>query len=302
MAHPGLEAPVAVIVLETEVLRAEIAPALGGAMLRFDAKLGGGALEPVFRPTSAADAAAEPFEPNTSACYPLVPWVSRLCPATLPTSSGSLAIPPNRPGEPYPIHGWGAYGPWRVSASTETELGLSLDHDGPPPFSARLDYVLSSATLTMTLAVVNGLDRPVGMGLGFHPWLPRHGGGLLFAPARHVWMSGLDKIPFAAERPPEDWDFNEERALPRRDVDHGFGGWTGKARYTWPAGGARWRLDVASDCDQYIVYAPASRPFFCFEPTSHKPSPGQSGGLDGLVLVEPGGLMRRTASFTVARN
>lgn len=291
-----------IILIEDASLRVEVAPHLGGAMLRFDAVGPGATPEPIFRPTPEQDRAAVPFEPNTAACYPLVPWVSRLCPAQLPTATGPLAIPPNRPREAYPIHGWGAYVPWRVLSRTATAVILALEHDGPPPFSARLTYeIRPGATLGMMLAVTNGLDRPVGLGLGFHPWLPRHANGRLFAPARHVWMSGPDKIPFAAEAPPEDWDFSTEKTLPARDVDHGFGGWSGQAHYGWTTGETRWRLTVESDCDEYILYAPADRPFFCFEPTSHKPSPGQTGALDGLVMVEPGAVLRRSASFTVAR-
>ena len=292
-----------ILTLETEALRLEAAPDLGGAMLRFEAKRSNDVseAEPVFRPASPHDLAADVFDPNTSACYPLVPWVSRLCPPVLPTSAGPLAIPPNRSGEVFPIHGWGAYSPWRVLSKTADFLSFGLDHDGPPPFSARLDYALFGAALTMTLNVVNRLDRAVGLGLGFHPWLPRRAGGQLYAPARHVWISGADKIPLAAQTPPEDWDFSHERPLPKRDLDHGFGGWTGAARYSWPAWDGTWRLDVASDCAEYIVYAPVGRSFFCFEPTSHKPSPGQTGELDGLVMVDAGGSLSRYSIFIVTR-
>jgi aldose 1-epimerase len=291
-----------ILTLETDALRLEVAPGLGGAVLRFEAKRGGGSeAEPIFRPASLADVAAAVFNPNASACYPLVPWVSRLSPPILPTAAGPLAIPPNWPGESFPLHGWGARSAWRVLSHDAQALRLGLGHPGPPPFSAQLEYALSGAALTMTLSVVNRLDRAVGLGLGFHPWLPRHAGGRLYAPARCVWMSGEDKIPFAAQAPPEDWDFSRERPLPARDLDHGFAGWAGAAYYDWPAREGAWRLEVASDCDEYIVYAPAGRSFFCFEPTSHKPSPGQTGELDGLVMVEAGGSFSRFARFTVTR-
>jgi aldose 1-epimerase len=287
-----------IVSLENDALRLEVAPRLGGAVLRFDA-LGRHRVEPVFRPTAAADIIDDDFEPNRLACYPLVPWVSRLCPPILPTSAGPLTIPASWPGEIYPLHGWGARAVWQVLARDDTTLRLGLDHQGPPPFSAELDYALFGSTLSMALTVVNRFDRAVGLGLGLHPWLPRHEGGCLYAPARHVWMSGADKIPFAAETPPDDWDFSQERPLPDRDLDHGFGGWTGTAHYTWQGRGGSYRLDVESPCDHYIIYAPAGRTFFCFEPTTHKPSPGQSGELDGLVMVEPGETLRHTARFTI---
>ncbi len=181
-------------------------------------------------------------------------------------------------------------------------------HSARQPSSShpgRLDrpwHLAPSAPQPRDLAVTNRFDRAVGLGLGFHPWLPRHAGGRLRAATRHVWISGPDKIPFAAETPPADWDLSQERPLPERDLDHGFGGSTGAARYVWPAPDGIWQLAIASDCGDYIVYAPANRPFFCFEPTSHKPSPGQTGGLDGLIMVEgnrgktPGSILKMPAS------
>jgi aldose 1-epimerase len=289
------------LTLGNDSLTLTAAPGLGGALLRFEARRrGAGTLpEPVFRPADPAAVGAVPFEPNASACYPLVPWVSRLSPAVLPTGGEPLPIPPTRPDEAYPIHGWGAYRGWTVLASDGASASLALEHEGPPPFAARLDYALEGASLRMVLTATNRFERAVGLGLGFHPWLPRHPGGTLEAPAEIVWLSGEDKIPTVAAKPPADWDFARPRPLPGRDLDNGFAGWTGQARYEWPAADGRWRLDVESDCDQYIVYAPAGRPFFCFEPVSHKPSPGQTGGLDGLVLVEPGASLLRAARFTV---
>jgi aldose 1-epimerase len=162
-----------------------------------------------------------------------------------------------------------------------------------------MDYLLSENMLTISLSVTNMLDRAVGLGLGFHPWLPRRPSGKLYAPADFVWMSGADKIPISAEKPKPEWLFSEERPLPRSDIDHGFGGWNGTAYYNWQAEDGPWNLSFSSDCSDYIIYAPANETFFCFEPTSHKPSPGQTGELDGLVMVNPGLSLQRYASFTV---
>ncbi len=290
----------ATLSIETETLRAVIAPGLGGALLRFEAKRrAGGAPEPLFRPVDEAALRARPFEPNTAACYPLVPWVSRLCPPVLPTDGGSLAIPPNWPGEAYPLHGWGARSEWTVLTAGATAVILGLEHSGPPAFSAELAYTVEEARLHIALSVTNRMSKSVGLGLGLHPWLPRKAGGELEAPATIVWTSGSNKIPVKSESPPPEWDFQTPRPLPAGDLDNGFAGWNGRARYTWPAADGRWALAVDSDFDNYIIYAPAGETFFCFEPTSHKPSPGQTGELDGLVMVPPGATLRREAAFSV---
>ncbi|MBZ5763234.1 hypothetical protein LAV84_27180 [Rhizobium sp. VS19-DR104.2] len=288
-----------IVSLENSLLRLSVAPALGGAAVCFEAKRIIGSPEPIFRPSAESDLNTVPFDPNSSSCYPLVPWVSRLSPAVLPTSDGSLHIPANRPNEEFPIHGWGAYTEWTVLSQSTDFLSLGLEHEGPPPFSAQMDYRLSENNLTISLGVTNKLDRPVGLGLGFHPWLPRRASGTLYAPAELVWISGADKIPTYAEKPKPEWQFSQARPLPDSDIDHGFGGWTGEAHYSWEAADGAWSLAFSSDCSDYIIYAPAKATFFCFEPTSHKPSPGQAGELDGLVMLEPGQSLDRFASFTV---
>jgi aldose 1-epimerase len=290
---------VEILGLENSLLRLDVAPSLGGAVLKFEAKRSAALPEPIFRPTSLSDVNAAEFNPNTSSCYPLVPWVSRLSPPVLPTSTGSLLIPPNRSNEEFPLHGWGAYHEWNIVSRTERSLSLGLEHMGPPPFAAQMDYLLSENMLTISLSVTNMLDRAVGLGLGFHPWLPRRPSGKLCAPADFVWMSGANKIPIFAEKPKAGWRFSDERSLPQSDIDHGFGGWNGTAHYNWQADDGLWNLSFGSDCSDYIIYAPANETVFCFEPTSHKPSPGQTGELDGLVMVDPDHSMRRYASFTI---
>jgi aldose 1-epimerase len=287
-----------VLTLRTAAAEAVIHPALGGAVTRFDVLLPSGRPEPVFRPAPASALDPAAFDPNDLSCYPLVPWVSRLRPAMLPTDGEPLPIPPTRPGEPYPLHGWGWYAAWQVQSASPTAARLRLDHPGPPAFAATLSYTLDGATLSIAIELENREPRRVGMGIGFHPWLPRRPSGRLHAPARTVWLSGPDRLPLEAVPPPEIWRFADERPLPDGDLDHAFDGWTGTAFYRWQTQEGEKRLLVESDCDRYIIYAPPQRDFFCFEPISHRPAP--TGEADGLVMVGPGSSMARWARFAVA--
>jgi aldose 1-epimerase len=286
-----------VLRLETDAAAVTIHPQLGAAVTRFDVVQPSGRHEAVFRPAPATLDPAR-FDPNDLSCYPLVPWVSRLRPPVLPADGGTLPIPPTRPGESFPLHGWGWYAAWTVRSADPTSVQLSLEHPGPPAFAATLSYALEGATLSVAVEVENREPRRVGMGLGFHPWFPRHPTGRLRAPARTVWLSGPDRLPTAAAEPPEPWRFAVERALPHGDLDHAFDGWDGTASYRWQTSEGERRLTIQSDCYRYIIYAPPGRDFFCFEPISHRPAP--AGEADGLVMLGPGERMARWARFAVA--
>ena len=283
--------------LRTEAAEVVVHPALGGAVTRFDVVQPSGRCEAVFRPAPASALEPAGFDPNNLSCYPLVPWVSRLRPAALPADGEALPIPPTRPGESFPLHGWGWYAAWRVQSAGQTSARLALEHPGPPAFAAALSYALDGATLSIVIEVENREPRRVGMGLGLHPWLPRRPSGRLRASAQAVWLSGPDRLPTTAAPPPEAWRFAEERALPDGDLDHAFDGWDGTASYRWRTSEGERRLAIESDCDRYIIYAPPGRDFFCFEPISHRPAP--SSEEDGLVMVRQGESMARWARFAV---
>jgi aldose 1-epimerase len=287
------------ITLRNEFLQADILPAIAGGLSRLD-WLGGSTPRPVLRP--AVVGAGLPA-PTTShmACFPMLPWCNRIGGGGFPYGGRFVALEPNRPGEPFPIHGDGWQFPWTVESHSDQVATLTLDRSGGAPFAytARMQYRLDASTLRVELEVCNAGDSTMPFGLGLHPWLPRTKDVKLRAPARSTWRRGSDGLPdFPIPIPPE-WDFTELQALPAGSIDQIFAGWNGHADIEWDG----LRLSIQADTRYMIVYAPAGAGFFCVEPLSHAINGHNlAGGPEGngLVALAPGETLTQHVAFEVA--
>ncbi|MFL6675225.1 MAG: aldose 1-epimerase [Massilia sp.] len=290
-----------VISLRNGSLHAEVLPSAAGGLARLD-WIAGGAAQPVLRGLDLAPGASPPTT-SQLACFPLVPWSNRIGSGGFVFEERPIALSPNRPGEPYPIHGDGWQYPWTVHAQSATGASLLLDRRAGAPFSylARLRYVLVNEALQVSLEVTNTGKAALPFGLGLHPWLPRTGKAMLRAPAGTAWTRGADGLPVEEIDVPGHWDFNALRELPRDAVDNVFGRWDGQAEVFWPESGLR--LGIVADMSYYILYAPVGAGFFCFEPVDHAINAHHLPGgpvRNGLTVLAPGQTLKRQVSFTVA--
>lgn len=284
------------VILQSGQLRAEVMPAVGAGLARLD-WIGGGANHALFRNFTAGI----PPAPSQFACFPLVPWSNRISPGGFTFEGRGHHPAVNREGEPCPVHGEGFQMAWDVASQSGDHVELILDRRSGSPFSyvATLGYALSGTSLKVGLSVRNEGNDPMPFGLGLHPWFVREPGVTLQAAATSVWQRGDLGLPSAQAPLPAAWDFNTARSLPPALVDNAFTGWDGVARIVWPSGMA---LDIAADMQYYILYAPAGRDVFCFEPVDHAINahnlPGGAAH-NGLTVLATGQTLRRTVSFTL---
>jgi aldose 1-epimerase len=286
------------ILLRNAYLQAEILPAVAGGLSRLDWH-GGGEPRQVLR--AAATGQGLPL-PTTSqmACFPMLPWCNRIGGGGFPYGGRFVALAPNRPGEPFPIHGDGWQFAWQVGAQSDQAVTLTLDRSDGTPFAytARLHYQLDGSTLRVELEVRNAGDSALPFGLGLHPWLPRTKDVMLRAPARATWRRGSDGLPDFPIPLPSEWDFTEFKALPGDSIDQIFSGWNGQADIAW----SDLRLSIKADTRYVIVYAPAGADFFAVEPLSHAINGHNlAGGPEGngLVALAPGEALSKHVAFEV---
>lgn len=277
-----------VITLRNASLHAQVLPAVGGALARFD-WVRDGAPRAIFRAC-----AVPPVSPSQVACFAMLPWANRIAPDGFQFDGRTVSLPPNREGEPCPIHGEGWQSTWTVQSQSATDVRLALDLKGGYPFSyeAVLHYSLLDTALQVTLEVRNCGAHAMPFGLGLHPWFARGPGVRLHAAAERTWQRGALNLPGADMALPAAWDFNAMRPLPGDGVDNVFGGWDGQARICLPEHGIE--LRIGSDMEYFILYAPAGADFFCFEPADHLPN-----GQGRASALEPGCSLRRTVAFAV---
>lgn len=288
------------ITLENTLLRLEVAPDVGGSVVRFEALRKEGPVA-LLRPGSARET-----DPNRMALYPLLPWSNRIGGGGFTWQGEHYPLRPNREDEPLPIHGDAWQRAWSVRHRTATQLTLELESREQPPFDYRalLIYRLDGAALTVELVVTHRGERPAPYGMGLHPWFARSDEVRIEASCDGVWEVDDDQLPAhwrpIAERP--EWDFRRAGALPDGPIDNLFTGWNGHARLHWPSRDLTLYIDTDPACPRYLVHSPGvTADFFCFEPINHDvDAHHREAPLDhGLVELKQGQTLRTRYRFQV---
>jgi len=292
------------LTLHDGVAEAVIVPDLGAGLAAYDL-VGASVRTPLFRPCREPRRAG-PFD---LALNLLVPWSNRISGGGFPFGGQFLALAPNLPGEPFPIHGNGFSSRWRTDRASADKAELSLRSDGPGPFryEAHARYSLAGGALTLRLSVRNLGARPLPFGLGFHPWIVRGAGTRLEAKAERVVLETHEHLP-AGEAPvashPQ-WDFAAPRGLPSEWINNAFLGWDGRATIVWLERGLALEIEADPPVSTYILYSPSDKAgFFCFEPVTHPvDAHNLPGGPEahGLTILAPQEAMAVACRFRPRR-
>lgn len=242
---------------------ARLRPEVGGCL----ATLTRGGV-PVLR--TMADEAAHPLQ---SSCFPLVPYCNRIAAGRFAWRGREIAIAPNLPPHPHPLHGLGWLAKWRVVRRDGVSALLEHDYDGmgewPWAYVAHQHVALDETGITLRLMVENRAPEPAPVGLGLHPYF-RRASETLVAFAADA-MLGIDAafLPDGARHPADTlapWRSGAE--LPSTLIDHCFTGWNGTATIADARGTISVRGFGGPHCH---IYAPPSAEELCIEPVSHTP-------------------------------
>jgi aldose 1-epimerase len=260
------------ITLRSGPLGVVLAPAVGGAIARFwsEGSEGTGSAVELLRP--APHLAIERRDPWAMACFPLVPWSSRIHEGRFTFGLRTVTLAPNRPPERHAIHGLGFQTAWTV-ADLRPALAV-LEHRHAPdawPWAYRAvqRIALTPAGLELELALTNEGDAAMPAGLGWHPYFPRTPETTLTARVSGLWLTDAEILPVACVAPPPDRDPGRGLAVDRVALDNVFVGWDGQAVVTWPERRVRLRLAAPPPLGTLVVYTPPDQSFFCAEPVSH---------------------------------
>ena len=270
------------IELEDALTLLTLAPAVGGSIVNWRVLASG---QPLLRHSD--EQAVNTGLPGKLGCYPLAPWSNRIAEGGFDNPGGWLALTPNSPLDPLPIHGSALQRVWQVVSQSKNEVVLEVLCDTPFAYRAEQRFGLNNGELSITLRVTHLAEQPAWHGLGLHPYLPRTAGTRLQATASQVWMSDASKLPTGLAPVPEAWNFGALKALPETLVDNGFCQWDGHCRIEQP------QLDYALECqasgaDYFLLYCPPGLEFFCIEPVSHPVNAHHLPGRPGLKLLEQG--------------
>lgn len=231
------------------------------------------------------------------ASFALVPWSNRISGGGFEHEGRFHAIAPNRPGEPYPIHGDGWLQPWQCEQTAPGTMVMRLRSerfDGNPyVYEAEQRFTLLDGGMDQELSVTHRGELSLPYGLGQHPYFPRSEGTRLQAPVRGVWLSGDDPLPTEhTTRFPPGWDLRDASAHGPM-IDNCYTGWPGRARIVWPQAGLQLDMQVPDLDDGYcLLYRPPVGEAIAFEPITHPIDAFHLPGRPGLRVLQPGQSMR----------
>ena len=256
------------------------------------------------------DLAAAAAKGRTAGIPLLYPWANRLASprykaaghsVTLDTSSRLLHLDDHG----LPIHGvpW-AFLAWEVSDAKPDRIAAGLNWDKPEllavfPFSHRLEMTatLRADSLTVETTLVAGLDGPVPVSFGFHPYfgipgVPRAQWRLTL-PAMRRLACDERGIPSGAEEPIGAFD----SPLDETAFDDGFVVPAERAAFSLAGAGRRITVEFVAGYRFVQVFAPKDKDYVAIEPMTAATNALTSGR--GLRLVEPGERFRAAFAVTV---
>lgn len=276
-----------------------LAPAFGGSIASFECCAVSVGNIPIFRPSELGDAS-----PTALASFPLVPFVNRVRGGTFSFRGRRVTLAQNMPPDPSPLHGQGWLHPWQVERLGADHAELLYRHapdEWPWAYEARQTFALDGEGLTLDLTCTNLSGEPMPCGLGQHPYFLCTAKTRLDTGVETVWT--IDEHVLPVEQVPAAGPFDlRDRLVCGQGLDHGFGGWSGRATISDPD--LPFRIALSSpDGHFFQLYSPASGGIFVAEPVTHANaamnSPEDEWAELGMRVLEPGETMSLTMRVDV---
>ena len=275
------------LILSTGRLELTLNPSIGGSISALE-WIAGDRRVPVLRKcNSCSENVLE------AASFPLVPYVNRIRGGRFAFRGREVTLAPNMAGDPSPLHGQGWLAPWQVESSAAAQAALSYHHrpgEWPWEYRAEQYFELDEAGLSLRLVCRNLSGGPMPCGLGQHPYFDCGPETRLDTSVSHVWTIDEQVLPVEKIAAFGRFDL-ADRLVCGQDLDHGFGGWGGRARMTDPA----WPFEVelsSPDAHFFQLYSPASGGIFVAEPVSHANAalnaPEEQWEELGMKVLQPG--------------
>lgn len=280
----------ATVELSAGKLHLELNPSVGGSIYELKWNDGDRSV-PVLRKCNNC-----PENVLEAASFPLVPYVNRIRGGIFRFRGREIQLQPNMAGDPSPLHGQGWLSPWHVESAGDCEALLSFNHqpgEWPWEYRAEQAFALNEKGLSLTLTCQNLSGEPMPCGLGQHPYFNCSADTRIDTQVTYAWT--IDEQVLPVEQVPATGRFDLcDRVVCGQGLDHGFGGWGGRARMTdpdWP-----FTIELSSQTAHFFqLYSPESGGIFVAEPVSHAnaalnaPEPEWAGL--GMRVLAPGEAM-----------
>jgi len=237
------------------------------------------------------------FDPRAASSFPLIPYSNRIKNGHFRFRGVAYQLPLDLAGHPHSIHGIGWRTQWRLKHFTDRIVEIDVSCDGsewPFAFYATQVIRLDGKDLHHEIALTNTGDADMPVGLGIHPYFPRHGNAMLTADVKAVWLTDESCIPTERVACPEHWKLSNGARVDALCCDNQFEPWNGRARISWLDKNMSLDITASDDLNRLVVYAPEGEDYFCVEPVSHmtdafnRSADGMPPTTSGMRVLEPG--------------
>jgi aldose 1-epimerase len=293
MAQPEMTSD-SLPLLARGALSLRLAPSLGGGIISFECCAVSVGNIPIFRPGVLSEG-----KPTALASFPLVPFVNRIRGGAFSFRGRRVTLAQNMPPDPSPLHGQGWLNAWTVERLGADHAELVYRHaadEWPWAYAARQTFELDEVGLTLVLSCTNLAAEPMPCGLGQHPYFPCTPRTRLDTGVETVWTIDEHVLP-VAQIPATGRYGLADRRVCGQGLDHGFGGWSGRAVISDPD--LPFRIEMSSpDARFFQLYSPAAGGLFVAEPVTHANAalnaPEAEWAGFGMRVLEPGESMSLT--------
>jgi aldose 1-epimerase len=276
-----------------------LSPDIGGSIARFEYASPDGKQIPLFRGSGEKDAPV-----LAQGSFPLVPYCNRIRDGRFTFRGREVRIARNMASDPSPLHGQGWLAAWDVVRLEASEAELRFLHEAgewPWSYEARQRFTLDEGGFTVVLACTNLSDAPMPCGLGQHPYFHGTPETVLDTKVESVWT--IDEKVLPVEKLPATGRFDlGNRRVAGQDLDHGFGGWGGRATVEDPSLPVRVVMS-SPEARFFQLYSPPSGDLFVIEPVTHANAalnePEETWPELGLRVLDPGETMTLTMRIDV---
>ena len=162
---------------------------------------------------------------------------------------------------------------------------MTLEADESAPFRYHCTQSVSIAgdRVSIELSARNLSAQRIPLGFGLHPYFANRADATVKAEVPALWRWDHEMMPVDKEPNPDAARFSRGLRVRELPITAEYADWDGGAVIEWPTMRLRVQLQTDPPLKHVVVWMPAGKDFFCFEPVSHA-----TDGLNGQFTQGPG--------------
>jgi aldose 1-epimerase len=213
-----------------------------------------------------------PADSARPACFPLLPFASRIRDGQFRFAGQPVQLPANNPPEAHAIHGQTWQQAWVPVSRSSDRASLEYCHPAgawPWQYRARQQFMLDGRTLKIRLGLENLSDTNMPAGIGLHPFFPRTPQCEVRALVLKQWQLDAQLLPTNSKPGDYQTPGGDVLLCGDRAADAVFSGWARRVVIDLPERSAQIVMTAEQPLQHLVVYSEPAADYVCVEPISN---------------------------------